>query len=424
MNRTTNSKLSHCIIYITILSLLFAFFLIDAKSLDTSYGRPWTTPEKSINGGATYLAEKYISKGQYTLYLQRFNVDPNATYSTYTHLYMTNIQAISSEASKMYTSYKSNGLLSQTIEFVIPVYNNMPDKTTLADGTAIDTSGISSTDSAFETSINDFPSSYKGMLRKLHSEHNNWKFVPLFTGLEWTDAVKGFQKSSAIYYSQPESYRYTPYTLVESNGKWYRASDQTTAFYLDPRNFLTNEGILMFERMNFSSSYTVSSIQTVISNSFMSGSINGKSYAQIFYDAGKNNDINPVHLASRALQEQGTTGATGSKGELVSYNGKYYKGIYNYFNIGANSGAAEGIAWASGGQTYDINDATYSSGDVNKDGKINAKDLLKVEKYIVNSSLNNLSTEEFKLADVNNDGKVNAKDLLKIEKYIVNGTPI
>ncbi len=49
-------------------------------------------------GGAQYLGEKYINAGQNTMYLQRFNVKSNGTYSIYTHQYMTNISGAASEA--------------------------------------------------------------------------------------------------------------------------------------------------------------------------------------------------------------------------------------------------------------------------------------------------------------------------------------
>ena len=97
-----------------------------AKGYDenyTSYNRPWTTPEKAILNGAKYIANGYINEGQNTLYLQRFNVTNRSTYS---HQYMTNIAAPLSEAVSSYNAYNSIGKLNSPIEFLIPVYNNMP----------------------------------------------------------------------------------------------------------------------------------------------------------------------------------------------------------------------------------------------------------------------------------------------------------
>jgi len=61
-------------------------------------------------------------------------------------------------------------------------------------------------------------------------------------------------------------------------------------------------------------------------------------------------------------------------------------------------------------------------GDASGDGKVNALDLLRIQKYILEGS--KLSDAEMKTADVSRDGKINSLDLLKIQKYILEGTEI
>ncbi|MDO5155728.1 MAG: SH3 domain-containing protein [Eubacteriales bacterium] len=94
----------------------------------TTYGRPWTTPYKSIVGGAQYIAANYINKGQNTLYFQKFNVASTDLKGAplYTHQYMTNVQAPSSEGKITKNAYNSLGILSDTMVFFIPTYINMP----------------------------------------------------------------------------------------------------------------------------------------------------------------------------------------------------------------------------------------------------------------------------------------------------------
>lgn len=73
------------------------------------------------------------------------------------------------------------------------------------------------------------------------------------------------------------------------------------------------------------------------------------------------------------------------------------------------------------------NSKTYTvviRGDVNGDGKVNAKDLLKMEKYIISPKINTLTDLEFYASDINQDSKVNATDLLKVELYIVKGNTL
>lgn len=93
----------------------------------TTYNRPWTSPSKSIIGGAIYIGEAYINVGQNTLYTQKFNV----TYKDclYWHQYMGNVQAPRTEAAKVYEAYKASGALNKSITFAIPVYKNMPAAT-------------------------------------------------------------------------------------------------------------------------------------------------------------------------------------------------------------------------------------------------------------------------------------------------------
>lgn len=96
-----------------------------------TYNRPWTTPESAIKNGANYIANGYINQKQYTLYFQRWNVTNNS-YGNYSHQYMTNVSAHVSEARSTYNAYSSiSGLIDSQIEFIIPVYNNMPSSVNL-----------------------------------------------------------------------------------------------------------------------------------------------------------------------------------------------------------------------------------------------------------------------------------------------------
>lgn len=92
----------------------------------STYSRPWNTPQKSIDGGAQFIAESYISKGQYTGYLQKFNVNPKSTHKVYDHQYMSDLSAAATPGYSSYQSYKSNGWLDLEFVFSIPVYKNMP----------------------------------------------------------------------------------------------------------------------------------------------------------------------------------------------------------------------------------------------------------------------------------------------------------
>lgn len=99
-----------------------------ANGTETSYNRPWNSPSRAINGGAEWIAEGYISDGQDTMYLMKFNVTPVGTYG---HQYMTNIRGVYIKSESMFFTYYDTGNLARDLTFSIPVYENMPEYTVL-----------------------------------------------------------------------------------------------------------------------------------------------------------------------------------------------------------------------------------------------------------------------------------------------------
>ena len=94
--------------------------------LTDPYDRPWNSSYKAIVGGAKWISSGYIARGQFTSYLKKFNVNPDSASSMFTHQYMANLAAPSSEAYNSYKAYKENGLLDLPLVFSIPVYCSAP----------------------------------------------------------------------------------------------------------------------------------------------------------------------------------------------------------------------------------------------------------------------------------------------------------
>ena len=89
----------------------------------------WFNPIVALKGGAEFLADKYISKGQNTAYYMRFNVSPDRYYTAYAHQYMSALPASAAEGSKTATGYRTIGAMNSAFLFYIPIYKNMPDQT-------------------------------------------------------------------------------------------------------------------------------------------------------------------------------------------------------------------------------------------------------------------------------------------------------
>lgn len=98
---------------------------IIANGLTYAKNNGWTNPELAIKGGAKFLARNYINDGQDTLYLQKFDVD-DSDGALYYFQYMQNLSASKSEGTKARESYTSLGLIDSKIDFIIPVFENMP----------------------------------------------------------------------------------------------------------------------------------------------------------------------------------------------------------------------------------------------------------------------------------------------------------
>ena len=95
----------------------------DQDGIDFAASRNWDTREKAILYGSKYLLNNYITKGQDSLYLQKFDVH---NHNPGHHYYMSNIRAPYSEAKNMLRGYKSNNMDHVKRILEIPLYTNMP----------------------------------------------------------------------------------------------------------------------------------------------------------------------------------------------------------------------------------------------------------------------------------------------------------
>lgn len=352
---------------------------IDIQGME-SYGRPWTSPKKAIFGGAEFVASQYIAAGQYTSYLKKFNVNPKSNSGVFENQYMANLAAPMNEAKTTYNSYKQNGLLSLPLEFSIPIFENMPAYTTHP-VTGKEVGGTSIvTDQEFEKKLDQegFDETYKIWLRELHNTYPNWIFKSLKTGLDFNYAVEREKWVSSINGAGcPKCI--DPANII-TEGNWYIANNETTAYFLDPRNGLMVDSILMFENLAFSENYKEHVVQSVLNGSFMKDkdSVDNLSYANIFFEAGKTYNVNPIYLAALSRQEVGVNGSISTSGERVEYKGNIYQGFYNFFNIGANSNEQSpvraGIVYASAGASKNSQGVFVGNISSNNEGNQNNND--------------------------------------------------
>ncbi len=189
--------------------------------------------------------------------------------------------------------------------------------------------------------IAQFPASYQSGLLNLKTAHPNWIFVRMETDLDWKTAVQEENKNSRSLISSSVT---SSWKTADFDKSWSYPSDGILAYYMDPRNFLSENYIFQFELLSYNDTYhKESAVQSILSGTFMSGAIPGdsksQSYAQAFCNIARQLGVSPFHLASRVRQEQGS-----GTSPLISGTHPSYPGVYNYFNIGATGkGSAQVI---------------------------------------------------------------------------------
>jgi beta-N-acetylglucosaminidase len=251
----------------------------------------------------------------------------------------------------------SDGALWYKVKFN---YTNGVELTGYVHSAYVDISNVSYTpDTDFEKYLSEqgFPESYKVKLRQLHAKYPNWVFVADNLSYDWNtvvtnESVLGRSLVSKNSISSWKSLAQGSYNwetgqwATFDGGAWVAASEELVAYCMDPRNFLDDNYIFMFEMLSFNSSiHKQSNVESLLSGSFMSNAyIEGsKTYATAFMEAAAQSGVSPYHLASRVIQEVGSNGNSGSiSGYYAPSTGNVYNSIYNFYNIGAYAASGRG----------------------------------------------------------------------------------
>ena len=263
-----------------------------------------------------------------------------------------------------------------------------------------------------------FPADYQSALNALHQAHPNWIFKPVYVGDTFDYAV-GQQMAVAsralvsTYYNEcfrsmlDRDYNWQTNTWKAWEPGWAGASEETVRYYMDPRNFLNEDDIFMFESLTYEKYQEEDVVEAALANTFMANTnVPGEeyTYAWLFCWIGEKYDINPVALASRVRQEQGA-----GTSDLIS--GKYsgYEGLYNYFNIQATGSTKDeiiknGLKEAKTGSTIMMPDGTVSSGAWDTPSKAVIGGSLKFANLYILKNQNTLYAQKFDY-----DGKYNGK---------------
>ena len=198
--------------------------------------------------------------------------------------------------------------------------------------------------------IDSFPDSYKPYLLELQKKYPNWKFIALYTDLDWNyviDNENQFGKnlvpksySDAWKNTKPGEYN------VEVDAGWVDASRKAVEYTMDPRNFLNQVRVFQFESLSYDeSTNNINAIEKILYGTEFYNKIvqyydsNGSQitmtskYSDLILEAGRTSKVSSYHLASRIKQEVGPFLSHSSISGIVPG----FEGLYNFYNIGATS---------------------------------------------------------------------------------------
>ncbi len=206
-----------------------------------------------------------------------------------------------------------------------------------------------------------FPKEYWPGLCNIKINHPNWVFNPVNTGLDFKTAV---EKESAcgkntLQTTNPEYIDNSCTTKTDTG--YVHASQKAVAYYMNPINFLDEKNIFMFESNYINAGVADASYIAIVNSRLANYAKNLPTIATAMNNACKTNNVNPVMLSSRIIQELGTTGlatAGDFKGQLLScisgaytkrygtlLNGKSMDYYYNFFNVGVFDGSIGDAAY-------------------------------------------------------------------------------
>ena len=219
-----------------------------------------------------------------------------------------------------------------------------------------------------------FPSSYWGGLCALKERHPNWQFVPLKINYDWSYII---EKESPcgwnLIYDNEINSSFIDSTCTAYDSGYVGITQTGIAYYMDPRNFLSDRFIFQFQALNYDNNFASTYINAVTniigSSSVYKYHLNlGTNLAELINSNGQALNVSPIFTASRILQELGSNDTLyslysgdykadpnttyGKKFIELTGNASAYKGYYNFYNFGVSDSCVQENGTAYCGLNY------------------------------------------------------------------------
>lgn len=192
-----------------------------------------------------------------------------------------------------------------------------------------------------------FPKDYADALTYLHLLHPTWEFVPLNvtdgnSDYTWEYVIEKETENPETSLIAPQeeysAYRH-PLNFITYDSGFYQASTKTVEYFMDPRSFFNEADLFQFYDLSKSETATAEAVDAVLYGTFMADAHleNGKTYTAYLLEIGAELGIDPVYLAVKLRQEQGSAGTSpiisGKCGTLLN---RYYTEQTQFTEAGKN----------------------------------------------------------------------------------------
>lgn len=119
------------------------------NALKYARDKGWNNQYTAIIEGSKQVANSYTNAGQNTPYFYKWDVvgtkvlkagetQSVSSSNMFWHQYMTNVQDPTSQSKTLYNTYVKNDIIDKNLNFIIPIYNNMPAENPVPTGLTTD----------------------------------------------------------------------------------------------------------------------------------------------------------------------------------------------------------------------------------------------------------------------------------------------
>ena len=389
------------------------------NALKYAKDKGWDNQYDAIIDGAKQISNSYTNAGQNTAYFYKWDVvgtkilksgssQKVSSSDMFWHQYMTNVQDPTSQSKPLYNTYARNGVLDKSLNFIIPIYEDMPSSVDMPSGFSDDTEDLYYVNCTDGLRVRNKASTSGSILATLYKNTKVQMITKNYTtanGIVW-DKIK---LSNGVTGYTADKYLTACKTNTDSDTVIGTAK---TTENLKLRKSASTSGVLL---TTIPKNTQIDILQKDVSNS------NGYNWYKVKYGSYKG------YVASQYLNVNNSNNNNNNndnKSDEIKLNDEYAKVDGSTLIVKPTSTIKNIANSASGtlktGEKVKVGSKSYTVamlGDANGDGKVTAIDYMKIKNNIMGSST--LAKTNKIAADVNMDERITAIDYMKIKNYIM-----